>query len=376
MGKILTLSLFLTALFVLTACTPSAQDNDFIKLGIIAPMTGANAWVAEEMVPAIELSVKQINDQGGINGKELKIIIEDADGAAKASSAATKLIQENKVHALYTITTPVVAVASAIAEQEKKVLFAFTVVNTFAKKNTYVFSDLRDVASECAELSKTALARGDTKLAFFGNDADFSVECYASMQENFIPKGKIVVTETKNSNDPDAKTQLLKIKAADPDAMVLICWPPDCNLIYKQMIELNILPKLYLPIVLPLSGNKISLANIDTKIVFKDAIGTDQGLNIDNPTPAFAQFIKDYTQFKGKDPTLASDGAVAADNIQMIANAMRKCPDLQSDCMRDRLAETDYEGYAGRVQYNGKHTAARSIRLIAFQDGRWITFNP
>lgn len=372
-----TLLIALIGLILLAACaqtetTAEKQVLTPVKLGVIAPMTGPNAWIGEAVVPAVEMSVNKVNVEGGINGRELIVVLEDADTSQKASTAASKLVFQDNVDALYAVSTPVTAASSAIADQNKKVLFGFTAVNTFAKKNQYVFSDLRDVEQECGKLAEVALKQGDTELGFLGNDADFSQECLNTLKTKFEPAGKIVVNEIKLSNDPDAKTVLAKIQKANPDGLVLVCWPPDCNIIYKQMIELNILPRLYPVVTLPLPANKIATEGVDKNVIFKNAIGVDQGLDKENPTPGLAQYLKDYEAFAGKVPNHPADSAVAADNIQMLASAMRKCTDLNSDCVRDRLAETDYEGYAGRIVYGGKHTASRSIRAITFKDGKWV----
>jgi hypothetical protein len=121
-----------------------------------------------------------------------------------------------------------------------------------------------------------------------------------------------------------------------------------------------------------LPANPIATAGIDKKVIFRDAIGVDQGLDQEHPIPALAKYLEDYKAFSGKDSKHAADSAIAADNIHMLAIAMRKCPDLSGECIRDRLAETDYDGYAGHVAYNGQHTATRSIRAITFKDGKWM----
>ncbi len=50
---------------------------------------------------ALEMEVKRINDAGGINGKQIEVIIEDdATDEAKAVAAASKLIDQDKVVAI------------------------------------------------------------------------------------------------------------------------------------------------------------------------------------------------------------------------------------------------------------------------------------
>ncbi len=364
----------LFVLLLLAACA-QPEEKGPVKLGVIAPMTGPNAWIGELVVSSAEMAVEELNAEGGINGRDIKIILEDADTSAKASTAANKLISQDSVDVLYSITTPVVAASSAVAEQNKVPLFGFTAVPTFAKKNTWVFSDLRSVIQECELLSQVALKNNHLRLAFLGNDADFSVECLDTLKREFVAKGgTIVANEMKVSNDPDARTILVKIKNAKPDALLLICWPPDCNVIYKQMVELDFVPQLYLPIGIPLPANPIALQGVDKDRILKNAIAGDQKVNPDDPIPAFAAFLKKIEARTGKKPVHGADAAVAYDNMYEIAIAARKCPELTNECLREKLSETDYSGAAGDVKFEGKHYSARASRVVQYKNGKWMPY--
>lgn len=367
------ISISIMALLLLAACA-QVEEKPF-KVGIAAPMTGTNAWIGEFVVGSLEIAKTELNAQGGINGKNIEFILEDADTAAKSTTATTKLIQQDAVDIVYSVTTPVTAGASAVAEQNAVPLFGFTAVPTFAKKNTWVFVDLRDAVQECTLLSQAALKNGHMKLAFLGNDADFSVECLETFKSEFVAKGgTLVANEMKVSNDPDARTSVTKIKNANPDGVVLICWPPDCNMIYKQMVELDAVPQLYLPIGTPLGGNPSSLKDLDRNRILNGAYAGDQGVNADQPSPELAAFIQKLEAKLGKKSIAPIDSAVAYDNLHEIAVAVGKCPEITKECIRDKLAETDYTGVAGHVVFNGKHFAARPARVVQFKDGKWVAY--
>ncbi len=370
--------LVLCAILLVVACTETPQQVSQslrpIKLGVIAPMSGSNAWIGQAFVPSVQMVVNQTNAAGGINGRQVEIVLEDADTPPKASTAASKLINQDGVAAMYAITTPVVAGSSSVADQAKKVLFGFTAVNSFAKKGTYVFTDLRNVETECSLIGETALKNKDFKLAFVGNDADFTPVCFENLKKALGKDGEVIANEMLPANSPDARTMLTKISDVHPDGLVLLCWPQDCNLIYRQMIELNVLPRLYLPIALPLPASKLATQNIDKAKVFNNAFGTDSILDPEHPTSGLARFIADYESFVGKkDNVPYHDAAVVADNTAMLLGALKKCPDLASDCIRDRLSETEYENYATHVSYQGKHYATRESRVIKYADGKWVS---
>ena len=105
-----TLALMLAAVVVasLTACgggggsdtgTPSSSEP--YKIGAILSLTGTYAGLGAPEKNTIEMEVKRINDAGGINGRDLEVLIEDdATDEAKAVAAAAKLIEQDGVIAI------------------------------------------------------------------------------------------------------------------------------------------------------------------------------------------------------------------------------------------------------------------------------------
>ncbi len=69
-----------------------------IKIGVLVPLTGEAASWGQNLLAGAELAQKEINDAGGINGREIKLITEDDQcKAATGVSAINKLISVDKV---------------------------------------------------------------------------------------------------------------------------------------------------------------------------------------------------------------------------------------------------------------------------------------
>src|SRR5699024_5993783 len=74
----------------------SNNDGGEIVIGVPQPITGPSAAEGQDMVNGAELAVKHINDNGGILGREVKMIVEDlACDPQVAVTAANKLVKEN-----------------------------------------------------------------------------------------------------------------------------------------------------------------------------------------------------------------------------------------------------------------------------------------
>ena len=75
--------------------------SDTIKLGVIGDMTGPGVDVWQPCVNAIKTYMQHLNDNGGIHGRKIKLIIEDDRFSIPSALAAfKKLIYKDKILAL------------------------------------------------------------------------------------------------------------------------------------------------------------------------------------------------------------------------------------------------------------------------------------
>ncbi|HET6494369.1 MAG TPA: ABC transporter substrate-binding protein [Thermoleophilia bacterium] len=106
--RLMLLAMAVALTLSVTACSSSSNSDDTDKtaadpyrIGAVLSPTGTYAALGEAEKQAIELEVAQINDAGGINRRQLEVLIEDdATDKAKAVAAATKLIEQENVTAL------------------------------------------------------------------------------------------------------------------------------------------------------------------------------------------------------------------------------------------------------------------------------------
>ena len=81
----------------------TSAESETINLGFVLPLTGSVPNLGSAMKNGAELAIEEINNAGGINGKQIKAIIEDDENKpATAPNAITKLIEQDKVCLLYT----------------------------------------------------------------------------------------------------------------------------------------------------------------------------------------------------------------------------------------------------------------------------------
>src|SRR5437764_9568737 len=92
-------ALALVVLVTLVAPVSAQAQGGPIKIGMLAPLTGAFAQVGKDMVNGTELYLDEIGRQ--IAGRKVELIVEDDEGLpATALNKARKLVDSDRVHVL------------------------------------------------------------------------------------------------------------------------------------------------------------------------------------------------------------------------------------------------------------------------------------
>ena len=83
------------------AQTPQGVSKNEIVLGSIQDLSGPIAGFGKQVRQGMLLRVDELNEQGGINGRKIKLLIEDsAYDPKKAVLAAQKLVNQDKIFAM------------------------------------------------------------------------------------------------------------------------------------------------------------------------------------------------------------------------------------------------------------------------------------
>ena len=107
-----------TAASASTAASGAAASGDTIKVGVLGPLTGDVSVYGQAVVNGATLYLKQVNANGGINGKQIEILTEDEQGdATQAVNCFTKMVDEGMTALIGDVTTtPTLAVVAESAD--------------------------------------------------------------------------------------------------------------------------------------------------------------------------------------------------------------------------------------------------------------------
>lgn len=213
----------------------------------MTPLTGEGATYGRSTKSGVDFAVEEINKSGYLP-KPLEVIFEDDKIDAKTGvNAIQKLINVDKVPVIIgPFGSSVVLACAPIANQNKTVIIsASATADGIADGGDFVFRITppnSKQGSDNADFCANKLHARTAAIIFQNND--YGVTLRDAFQKRFSELGgTIVAVEGMDGGATDARAQLAKIKAADPDVVFFPVHQTEAAIVLKQARELGIRAK-------------------------------------------------------------------------------------------------------------------------------------
>ena len=223
-----------------------ARGEAPLRIGMVDPLTGVYAAVAQNEVTGAKLAVAQINAKGGILGRPIELLVEDsANDVGTGVQKARKLIERDQVTFLIGDVNSGIAQAISQVSNEKKVLHIVSGGHT----DTITGSDCKwNVYRVCNTTSMEANAVANLLFTKYGKKWHFITPDYAfghTLQKAAAADlQKLGGTMTGNELTPlgttDFSSFLIKARAANPDVLLVLPQGSDMVNCLKQIAQFGI----------------------------------------------------------------------------------------------------------------------------------------
>jgi branched-chain amino acid transport system substrate-binding protein len=232
----LALALGLVAALPLRAET-GVSDKQLL-VGQFAAFTGPAAQLGERLKVGIEAYFKSVNGQGGVHGRQLKLVARDDGYEPEKSKAAVKaLIEEDKVFALVgSVGTPTgIAAVPVLSEARVPLVGMFTGAEALRVPfNRHVFHVRGSYFDETERIVQHLTSLGLKKIAvFYQNDAYGKTGLDGVERALARRQLKPVATGTVERNSVDVAKSVEALVAAQPEAIVQISAYKSCAAFIK-----------------------------------------------------------------------------------------------------------------------------------------------
>lgn len=375
-SKVLTALVLGTVLAGLAAgCGGGEKKADTIKVGANLEMTGGSASYGISSKNAIELAFKEINEKGGINGKQLELVVADNKSeAAEATNAMQKLVSQDNVVAVIgpNLSSSVIA-ASAINNSAKVLDIAPMATNPYvtvdqASGKTKDFNYRTCFidpfqGTVMAKFATAELGVGNAAI-LIDNSSDYAKGLAQFFKENFVKEGGAVTAEESYlQKDTDFKATLTKIKATNPDFLYVPGYYQEVGLIVKQARELG----MNMPIAggdgwdsakMPEIAGAAALNNTYFSSLYSPEDSSDINKN----------FVAAYEKACGQKPDVFA--ALSYDSALLVAEAIKNAGSTEPAKISEAMAKINgFSGVSGSVTFDDKHNPVKSAVILEYKDG-------
>lgn len=338
-----------------------------IRIGGLFNITGLQASQGDLYIKSAKMAVKEINDAGGINGKKLNLVEEDAQSSNPGCLAAlNKAIEVDKVLVVLGTNLSTQIQASSDADKAAGVPFATggTAVKNTHMGNPWIFRLRPD--DSIAAAAMVQYIKDDMKLTkigiinsaeAFGKGGADLVEQYSKEQGMTVVK-RIEVTPGTRDYTP----QLLGIKDAGAQVLVVYVVSPEDNAVIERQYQNLGAPYQVI--------GAVGLAMADTLKLAKDAAaGIYAAMDyMPGVTAPSKKYEENYQNAYGQPAD--STSAYNYDAIYLFANAIKKVGEDRAK-IRDAILgiHGDWEGVCGTFNFTPNGDGLHANTVVQIQPG-------
>ena len=369
------------ATLALTATLASAQQQgvskDEIVIGSIQDLSGPIAGFGKQIRSGMQLAVDELNEQNGINGRKIKLIIEDsAYDPKKAVLAAQKLVNQDKIFMMVGHLGTAQNMAAMPVQFEKNVINFFPI--TAAREMYEPFHKLKYAFAATYydqmrfAVPKLVKEKAAKKVCTMYQDDDFGLEVVKGGEVGLKTIGMEFAEKTSfKRGATDFSSQISKMQASGCDFIVM------GTLIRETIGGIGTARKLgYNPTFIGSSGAYTDLIH---KLGGKAMDGFYATMTVQNPytdeqSPPIRFWANKYKTKFNEEPTVFSVYGYLA--VNTFANAATKTgANLTTDSfikvMDTMRIPTDIFGSAPASFTPIKRLGSDASRLSQIQDGKW-----
>lgn len=344
-----------------------AASGETIKIGCLAPLTGEVSTYGIAASNGIKMGIDEINENGGIGGKQIELITLDEKGdPTEAVNAYNKLVDQGIVALIGDVTSkPCLAVAEVALQDNMPMLTATGTAADITKVGENVFRTcfmdpfqgqiMATFAADNLSAKKVA--------AIFDTSSDYSKGLADSFKAQAESKGmEVVAFEGYAAADTDFTTLLNKVIATAPDALFVPDYYGDVSLILDQARTAGFEGAMlggdgWDGVLSTLPADKLSVAN--------NGYFSNHYSAADEAAAKFLEKYKSTFNLEGN-----AFAALGYDSAFIMAKAIEAAGSTDGQAIVDALKATEFDGVTGHITFDENGDPIKSVAVTKFVDGK------
>ncbi len=343
----------LFAFCLIPACVPQQELPADIPIGCVMPLSSAPAG-GPNLIKAAQFAVDEINGQGGLDGKKLRLVVEDqGPSAATALYAVHKLVEEQKIQVIIGCVNSEDVMAAGPYLESKGVLL----VSPSATSSTlggyswsrWAFRVCPGDSLQGGVVSMLIKDRGYKKVAMLIQDTVYGKGIEETAKEHLKGSAEIVASLRYDPAKLSYLSELNTIKEAGPDCVLYVGLYTDGAVVYAQALKEGMDN---IPWIAVDGSYDMPLEKYLDAARFMEKAVTGTVPVPDEQSPVYKAFAYNYKNTYQFDPTVYCD--TVYDGINMIAMSLKKANTYNGGAIRDALLAVgnNYHGASGSITFD------------------------
>ena len=379
-----TLSLATAALACVASLEATAADKELL-IGVNDSLTGPGAVYGLPQANSVQMAADEINAAGGIKAGadtyKLKVIAnDDKANPTEATNSVRKLIDRDGVKYLlgFCCSGPTSAVASFIERENALMLVGNAAERAITAKGLPNLFRTRPPADFTGAAAGVFVGkRGAKAVAVIGSlDVGFYTQYLDAFEREFAKSGgKIVAKETFGLKDRDMTPQLTKVRALNPDALLVLGYVEPAAFVYRQATELG----MKIPRYGFTSGSEEQFLKVATSEQMEgvwDLRPTE--LTVEALAANAKTYVANYTKRFGTPPSPSSP--YAYDQVWVLKQAVERAggaddpKKVMAEVRKVTVPKEAVMKYlpVGGAMFDGNGQAYTSNGAFQWQKGKWV----
>lgn len=366
------------ALVVAVGQTLPAFAQDAYKVGLISPMSGANARYGAFANKGATLAAKEINAAGGVNGKKLEFVSGDSQCVpAEGVSATKRMISFDKLPVIIGDICSSVTLAMQPLAEESNVLL----INAASSNPTITYKAgvggykwtfrnyPTDESRAAIVLEHSVKVRNLKNFAVLSVDSDYGRGAI-NFTKKYLPRfpdAKILSEDYYKEAETDFRPVLSKIRNSGAQAILMYGQADTTPIVARQMLEMGLAGKVFL-----VGNGEFNTAKTIAAAPTVLNGSVEAAAWLPEWTSARSQkFVEDYKKaYGGEMPN--NHAYTHWETTHLLAAAIKSAGSLKNDDIRNALSRIRYESAMGPVTFDDHNQAILPMILLEVADGKAV----
>lgn len=241
-GVIVVVALIVGGLLYMSARTVEQVQVAPLRIGFIGTLSGDTAFYGETTLEGMQVALAQF--QAANPDVPVELYVEDSFFTAKGGIDAYHKLRD--AHAIDTVITQASNVGLAVQplamEDGVLQMSALVLASAYATPDDLSYRVTADAELEAQAIASYLIERGASRIAFVGMQNEIGTSLHDALVQALASSGRdvLVADESFAPDQTDMRTQLLKVKNANPDFVYVAGTSAHAAMILKQMHELGL----------------------------------------------------------------------------------------------------------------------------------------